>query len=642
MINGPRSRSIRPPPPPPPPAPKRETQPQQAANKLSSGFSSKSSFEMPTPRRAPVALTTPLAVRMDSADVATTAARLELGGSAPATPAGPLNFVGPTDAPQARDGASAVEDVNALREEYQAKADELAKVEQRLNAEISQLGPALTPEEVEEYKTEFWAREENAEIRDAARAAGDELSEAVSTNTAELEAAAAQGDAAAQEALFESYKALAGTPNHADEAILFMGRVNQDPELAAGLREAHGADFEQKLADEILAPAVTNAQAEAIAEAGEGGFEAAMAKFESLVKGLETAQSLTSIPGDFQQMLADVRAIHDGTYSADKAQELLDSWSQESAFGRSLAVATFGLGLYDLPSQLAEGEYLEAIKNTLTSTADGIELTAGILNSVGKAGAAADVAKFGAKFLPFVGLGVDAIQAYQDIEALRDGVSAGDVVNLVGSVVSLVGDVAGFIPVAGTAVDVVATVLGEALHVVGDLLNGDFGPDLEDFDSGEVSEILGETLGLSEAEVQLLISHTKDGYGERLKELGLEPAQIRELLTQTDPPLFGFSGGLGDYTSYGNPNQMFETLAAFGLSGDAAFEFLQEHGEQFAVFQDVFSNPIAPPEAMLGNALESGDFSAFREAALQVLPDDIVEDLEQYQDEPANTGYFET
>jgi hypothetical protein len=535
---------------------------------------------------------------------------------------------------------TSTEAINQVRSDYETKAEDLSKVEQRLNAEISQLGPALTPEEVEAYKTEFWARPENAEIRDAARAAGDKLSETLAASTAQLETLAAQGDRDAQNALFDSYKALAGTPNHADEAILFTGRVNQNPGLADGLRAAYGAEFEQKLADEILAPAVTNAQAEAIAEAGEGGFEAAMAKFESLVSGLETAQSLQSIPGDFQQMLADVRAIHDGTYSPDKAQELLDSWGEQSAFGKSLAVASFGLGLYDLPSQLAEGEYLEALKTTLTSTADGIELTAGILNSIGKAGAAADVAKFGAKFLPFVGLGVDAIQAYQDIEALRDGVSPGDVVNLLGSTVSLVGDVAGFIPIAGTAVDVVATVLGEALHVVGDLLNGDFGPDLEDFDLGEVRDILHETLGLSDAEVQLLVSNTQNGYGERLKDLGLEPEQIRELLTQTEPPLFAFSGGLGEYQQLGDPNPIFDTLAAFGMSGDEAFEFLQEYGGASAAFAAILANPYSA-DASLGNAIDSRDFSAFREEMLRQLPDDIADALRPYLNAPANTEYFE-
>jgi hypothetical protein len=530
--------------------------------------------------------------------------------------------------------------INEVRADYEAKAEDLSKVEQRLNAEISQLGPALTPEEVEAYKAEFWARPENAEIRDDARAAGDKLSETLAASTQQLETLAAQGDTDAQKALFDGYKALAGTPNHADEAMQFIGRVNQNQGLADGLRAAYGAEFEQKLADEIMAPAVPNAQAEAIAEAGEGGFEAAMAKFESLVSGLGTAQALRDIPGDFQQMLEDVRAIHNGTYSPDKVQDLLDSWGEKSAFGKSLAVASFGLGLYDLPSQLAEGEYLEAIKTTLTSTADGIELTAGILNSIGKAGAAADVAKFGAKFLPFVGLGVDAIQAYQDIEALRDGVSPGDVVNLIGSTVSLVGDIAGFIPIAGTAVDVVATFLGEALHVVGDLLNGDFGPDLEDFDLGEVRDILHETLGLSDAEVQLLVANTKEGYGERLQELGLEPEQIRELLTQTEPPLFAFSGGLGDYVPFGNPNPMFETLAAFGLSGDEAFRFLQEHGGALAAFDTVIAD-MYNADASLGNALASGDFSAFREHALDVLPDDVADALRPYLNRQPNTEYFE-
>ncbi len=603
-----------------------------------------------TPTATPAAATS-------AAPGATTTFAAATAAEPTATPtATPTPTPGPTAAPGAAPTAAptetpapttanarttAVEDVNEVREAYQEKADTLTQVETRLNRELAQLGPALTPEEIEEYKTAFWERDENKTARDEAREAGDQLSEAVTAATGDLEALAAQGDADAQEALYESYKALAGTPNHADEALQFTGRLNQNPELVDALKEQYGDDFEQKLADEVLAQAVPNAQAEAIAEAGEGGFDAAMEKFSSLVSGLETAQGLTSIPGDFQQMLQDVQSIRAGTFTQDKVQEVLDAWGQESAFGKSLAAASFGLGLFDLPSQLAEGEYLEAIKNTLSSSADGIELTTGVLNSLGKVGAATDLAKFGAKFLPLVGLGADALQAAQDIQALGDGVSAGDVFNLAGSVVSLVGDVAGFVPVAGTAVDVVATFAGEALRLVGGILNGDFGPDLEDFSLGEARDILNETLGLSDAEVQLLVTNTQSGYGERLQGLGLEPRQIRDLLTQLEPPLFAFSGGLGDYVPLGNPNPIFETLAAFGVEGNDAYEFLQEYGGAAAAFEDIIANPYADPAASLGNAVQSGDFSAFREQALDLLPDDIADALRPFLEAEANTEYFE-
>ncbi|HEX5751587.1 MAG TPA: hypothetical protein VFZ09_35525 [Archangium sp.] len=140
--------------------------------------------------------------------------------------------------------------------------------------------------------------------------------------------------------------------------------------------------------------------------------------------------------------------------------------------------------------------------------------------------------------------------------------------------------------------------------------------------------------------MQLLVANTQEGYGERLQELGLEPEQIRELLTQTDPPLFAFSGGLGDYVPFGNPNPMFETLAAFGLSGDEAFRFLQEHGGALAAFDTVIADPYNA-EASLGNALASGDFSAFRENALERLPDDIADALRPYLNAQPNTEYFE-
>ncbi|WP_207057711.1 hypothetical protein [Corallococcus macrosporus] len=534
---------------------------------------------------------------------------------------------------------TSVDAINEVRADYEAKAEELTQVETRLNTELAQLGPALTPEEIEAYKEAFWEREDNADIRDAARAAGDTLSETLTASTAGLEALAARGNPGATKALFDGYKALAETPNHADEALRFAGRINQDAGLAKALSKEYGGDFEQKLSDEILAPAVPNAQAEAIAEAGEGGFDVAMKEFSSLVKELKTGHALANIPGDIQQMLTDIRDIRAGTFTQDQVQEMLDAWGNESPLGRSLSVATLGLGLYDLPSQLADGEYLEAIKNTLTSSADGIELTAGVLNTLGKTGAATDVAKFGAKFVPLLGLGADAIQAYQDVQALRDGVSAGDVFNLAGSVVSLAGDIAGFVPVAGTAVDVVATVAGEVLRTVGGLLNGDLGPGLEDFSVDEATDILQDTLGLSEAEVQLLLGGTSSGYGRRMQALGLEPRQVRELLTQTEPPLFAFSDDLGSYEPMGNARFLFETVAAFGLSGDAAFEFIQENGDALSAFEQV--DQYALPESSLGAAISSGDFTPFREEALRLLPDDIAEDLEPYLDATPNTAFFE-
>ena len=544
------------------------------------------------------------------------------------------------------DAGKAVRDtsVDALKEvhaDYEAKAEKLTQVETRLNVELVQLGPALTPDDIEKYKEAFWEREENADIRDAARAAGDTLSETLAGSTAELEALAAQGESGATEALFDGYKALAETPNHADEALQFAGRINQDAGLAKALSKEYGGDFEQKLSDEILAPAVPNAQAEAIAEAGEGGFDVAMKEFSSVVKGLKTGHALVNIPGDIQQMLTDIRDIRAGTFTQDQVQEMMDAWGNESPLGRSLAVATLGLGLYDLPSQLADGEYLDAIKNTLTSSADGIELTSGILNTLGKTGAATDVAKFGAKFVPLLGLGADAIQAYQDIQALRDGVSPGDVFNLAGSVVSLTGDIAGFVPFAGTGVDVVTTVLGEALRTVGSLLNGDLGPDLEDFSPGEATDILKDTLELSDAEVQLLLGSTSHGYGEQMQALGLTPPQIRGLLTQTEPPLFAFSEGPGHYELIGDAEPLFQTVAAFGLSGEAAFKFIQEHGNALSGFEGAVQRANEDWDASLGLATSTGDFSAFREVVLAALPDDIAEALEPHLDATPNTGFFE-
>ncbi|MHA7633891.1 hypothetical protein [Corallococcus sp. M7] len=75
------------------------------------------------------------------------------------------------------------------------------------------------------------------------------------------------------------------------------------------------------------------------------------------------------------------------------------------------------------------------------------------------------------------------------------------------------------------------------------------------------------------------------------------------------------------------------------MGGDAAFEFIQENGNALSAFEQV--DQYALLESSLGAAISSGDFAAFREEALRLLPNDIAEDLEPYRDAAPNTEFFE-
>jgi hypothetical protein len=528
--------------------------------------------------------------------------------------------------------------VKSARETADKKASLLAKTEARLGAELTRLGPALTPEQTKSFTSAFWTRPDNAQIRTDASTSMDRLSQVLASSSSQLEQLGIQGDTGSVKELWAGYKSLAGTIDHADEALAFAGRINQSPDLAHRLaqKDAFGPDFEKKLGEEIVGPALPNAQAKAIAASKSGSYDEAMSTFSGYVKQLKKGKALVDLPGKIDKFGQDVAAIRAGTYTVDQTKKLLEGWSSKGVLDRSIAVATVGFGLYDLKSDIQNGDAIKAIKDTLSTTKGGIELTSGLLHVMGRAGAATKVASVGSKLIPYLSLGADVITGYQDLDALRDGVSPGDVVNLVSDLFSLGGDVASFVPGVGTAVKEVTGVAGLALHFIGDALNGG---DPSSFNLSETADILEKTQGLDEGKARALIGSTQEGWGGEMARLGLKPEQIHDLLTRNRPPLFAFSDGLGSYMVVSRPNSIFNALAAFGLSGDDAYAFLSKYGGAQAAF-DGLSNGFVDPQASLGRALDTGDFSRYRENALRMLPGGIADELRRHQG-PANRQYFD-
>jgi hypothetical protein len=528
--------------------------------------------------------------------------------------------------------------LEALSVDAKAKADALGQAEQRLQAELSTVGGTFSPEQIVKYKEAFWALDGNKQVKADAAAAADGVAAQVAGAQKQLEAAAAQGDPVAQKALFDSFAVLASSPAHAAEAIGFLGRVNNSPALAAGLKAAYGDAWETKLSEEIAAPAIANAQVELVAKASaeEGGFDAALKDFKALIAPIETAKSLKSLAADVKSAVETIPLIRSGTFTPETlAAQLGEGWESKSKFGKAMATASLGMALYDMPKALIEGDYVEGLTHALSITDAGFEMAIGLTKAVGKVDTAASIARFGGKFLPYVGLASDAVQAYQDIQALRDGVSVSDVFNLAGSAVALVGDVAGLIPGVGTLFDIGTTLISETLRLVGSLVSGDlFKDDPTAADWNEMKQVLQSAFGLDNEQSTMLIEYSRTSVPEDLRRLGITGEAAVQRLTQRDPLLLGDPSVVDGREKTG---YALNALAAYGISGAAASDILATYGNELGAY---LSQMQAYGGLAFGQARNSGDPAEFRKVFSEYLRDHDEAALADAIDSAAQPGFL--
>src|SRR5690606_38144946 len=111
-------------------------------------------------------------------------------------------------------------------------------------------------------------------------------------------------------------------------------------------------------------------------------------------------------------------------------------------------VAALGFGIYSGVQNFGEGDWPEGVLDVLGAYRGGVHTAAGLVGLfTGSADTALDVARFGGKFLHYVGLALDAAQLAEDIQALQtDGADAGEIISVLGTGVSLIGDVAEYVP----------------------------------------------------------------------------------------------------------------------------------------------------------------------------------------------------
>lgn len=356
---------------------------------------------------------------------------------------------------------------NEAQQKYLERDTQLAQ-------DLSQFGPGMTPEQRQKYVDAFWADPKNKEVKDAYEKAERDFATSFGHDRAGLEAAAAAGDKKAAELLMKGVETLAQTPNHAKEAIDFVDQLGR-PENKA-LFDALNKDgkLEDRLADDVLAPAIGNAQSKALID---GSMDDLVAQLKSIQK---LGKNFSKLPGQIKDAVATVDKVSELLAKGLKGPELMaelrlqnitDGWDQKSKLGKALAIFT----VVGAIKRAGDTDGLDQLEASLTAVKGGLELTAGILGTLGRAGklaGGAEGAKLIAKYLPGVAFAIDGVQLAQDIQKLRNGGNAGDVIATVGTVVNLVGDVAGVVPILGTAVDGVLGTVGTILQGIGGLVSG--------------------------------------------------------------------------------------------------------------------------------------------------------------------------
>jgi hypothetical protein len=372
-------------------------------------------------------------------------------------------------------GNAALDAIRGPVEAYGKAKEEYAKLEAKLGQDLAMLGPGMTPTERQKYADAFWADEKNKKVKDAFAGAENALSASMKNNGPALEAAAARGDTKAAELLMQGVQALATSPNHAKEAIDFVDRLGRPGNKA--LFDALNKDgkLEDRIADDLLAPALGNAQSKAMTD---GSMDELLGQLKS-IKSL--GKNFSKLPGQLTAAIDTVDKVTSLLAAGKSGREIMtalrldrltDKWADKSKLGKALAV--FGV----VSSIVKAGnttDGLDKLKASLSAVEGGLELTAGVLGTLGRAQklvGAAKGAELLSKYLPFVGLAVDGAQLASDIRKLMNGGNAGDAIATVGTVINLIGDVAGVVPILGTAVDGVLGTVGTIIQGIGGLVSG--------------------------------------------------------------------------------------------------------------------------------------------------------------------------
>ncbi len=482
-----------------------------------------------------------------------------------------------------------VDGVDQLREEAKSAGEKKAELDTRLAQDMASFGGTLTPEERQNYETQFWAIPEHAQIKATATSSSDALARTLEVAGPQLEAMARAGNEGAGEAMLDAYEVIAKDPAHAEQALTFAKKLGNDPELFKTIDGFINDNLETRLSDGLMTDATVAVQQQLLAKYGDSpdGKQQLLADMKRIFGDFKGAKAFKTLGTEVGKFLDDTERFANG--SPEHLDKIVEGWDSKSKFGKAAAVFTVVAGLYGTGKALSDGHYVEALKKGLGASAAGLQITAGILTSyAGAARLAPDASKFIGRFAPGLGMVLDAVQLGQDINELRNDPNAGEIVKAIGTLVQLGGDVAGYVPVLGTAVDGVLTIAGTIIHGIGGFIDSMIeGNDARDKLQKEQSELYAKVTGVPLDQAKEIIS-AKAATIQRLTQLGLSPAQIRTLAAAPNVNLNDAEAATA-----------IKTAALFGLDAKETVDFVKMavgHGE----FQYV-DNPLTSVYSVLFN-----------------------------------------
>ncbi|MFL5349110.1 MAG: hypothetical protein ACJ8AT_30285 [Hyalangium sp.] len=455
--------------------------------------------------------------------------------------------------------------------EYKTAQAGYAQHEARLAQDLTGFGPGMTEEEKRKYTEEFWKLPEHADAKARMEAAENKLAHAMEAGGPQLEQLARQGDPDAAKMLMEGYEALSTSIHHADDALAFVADVNkaENADLLGAIDKSTDGDIQSRMGENIVAVATPRAQGEAIAQA-EMGDPQGLEAFSGLIEAIGAGSNMKDLATEVRGLGETLRQLRENPGQA-RFDTLVQDWQDKSKLGKAMAIAGVAAGIYTAATDPSE---VERIKAGLGAVKGGLEITAGVLGTFGTAAKVAGVAELAGKFVPYLGLTIDAIQMGQDIHALMNDPNAGEAIAAFGTGVSLLGDLAGCVPILGTLPDGALGIAGELIHTLGGFISGII-------EGNEAQEKLDQERAAL------------------LQKAGVPP-ETRELLTGMDPRLITQTqlGQLGmdreDFLSTlqgmrdatGDAGEGYLTAmsaaAAFGLKGDEAKAFIDTLRAEFA------------------------------------------------------------
>ncbi len=460
----------------------------------------------------------------------------------------------------------ATKGLEKLNEKFSEAQATYSEHEQRLASDLAGFGPGMTEEARQAYVEAFWNDPDHKPAKDGLDAASEALANGFAKTSKAIESTAAAGDDASAKVLLSTLENLAKSNTHADDALRYVGELNAstNTELINALEEHSGDDdLQTRLENNVVAPALSRAQGEAMAAVADGNPDA-LKDLEDLFKTFKTNgknfQRLAGELGKLSDTLAQLR-LDPTKFRVDK---LVNGFNDKSPFGK--AVAVFGV-VSAIAAVGNDGPALDRIQAGLGAVRGGVQLGIGVLNTLARGTAlAADAAKFGAKFLPGVGLAIDAIEFGQGINELTDDPNAGEFLKVLGSGISIVGDLAGLVPVLGTLPDALLTAVGAVVSGIGSIIDGFITGDQERRElSAEQRELL-EAAGVPAADLDLLADYGP-GWGKKIGALGLTREQV--LAQFRDLEASNGTSNLGTAVSL-------DAAGLLGLQGQEALDFIEE------------------------------------------------------------------